>query len=206
MLPPTQKALWDPLLTAGPQRIQVLYCGIDSTEKQMQYPVPRVMQLGFPCRMRAGPGCRQWKGDQLWGAQQRGEQVRMREWSGQCGCVHLLAPSRCWCRAGLSLEVLGGLSIPPSSALSQGLHGNAAPSPRELRVTGRKARGLQMEEIGCTCQTYFNHSLKWQEETTSVILFPSLYKFKKRFLLKFCVAITTPGNLTLELNFSQTLS
>lgn len=52
-----------PLLTAGPQRVQVLYCGIDSTEKQMQYPVPRVMQLGFPCRMRAGPGCRQWEGD-----------------------------------------------------------------------------------------------------------------------------------------------
>ena len=31
------------------------------------------------------------------------------------------------------------------------------------RVTGRKARGLQMEEIACKCQTFF--SLKRQEET-----------------------------------------
>ena len=34
------------------------------------------------------------------------------------------------------------------------------------RVTGRKARGLQREEIGCKCQTFFfNLSLKQQEET-----------------------------------------
>ena len=32
------------------------------------------------------------------------------------------------------------------------------------RVTRRKARGLQMEEIGCKCQTFFNLSLKCQEE------------------------------------------
>ena len=32
------------------------------------------------------------------------------------------------------------------------------------QVTGRKARGLQMEEIGCKCQTFFL-SLKQQEET-----------------------------------------
>ena len=31
------------------------------------------------------------------------------------------------------------------------------------RVTGRKARGLQMEEIACKCQTFL--SLKPQEET-----------------------------------------
>ena len=31
-------------------------------------------------------------------------------------------------------------------------------------VTGRKARGLQTEEIGCKCQTFFL-SLKQQEET-----------------------------------------
>ena len=36
------------------------------------------------------------------------------------------------------------------------------------RVTGRKARGLQTEEIGCMCQNFF--------------------------LLKFCVAMTTPGS------------
>ena len=33
------------------------------------------------------------------------------------------------------------------------------------RITGRKARGLQAEEIGCKCQTFFNLSLKQQEET-----------------------------------------
>ena len=32
------------------------------------------------------------------------------------------------------------------------------------RVTGRKARGPQTEEIGCKCQTFFI-SLKQQEET-----------------------------------------
>ena len=32
------------------------------------------------------------------------------------------------------------------------------------RVTGRKARGLRMEEIGCRCQTFFYLSLKRQEE------------------------------------------
>ena len=32
------------------------------------------------------------------------------------------------------------------------------------RVTGRKARDLQTEEIGCKCQTFFI-SLKWQKET-----------------------------------------
>ena len=36
------------------------------------------------------------------------------------------------------------------------------------RITGRKARGLQMEEIGCKCQTFFSLSLKWQEETNSL--------------------------------------
>ena len=33
------------------------------------------------------------------------------------------------------------------------------------RVTGRKARGLQMEEIGCKCQDIFYLSLNLQEET-----------------------------------------
>ena len=31
------------------------------------------------------------------------------------------------------------------------------------RVTGRKSRVLQMEEIGCRCQTFFYLSFKWQE-------------------------------------------
>ena len=33
------------------------------------------------------------------------------------------------------------------------------------RVAGRKARGLQMEKIGCKCQAFFYLSLKQQEET-----------------------------------------
>ena len=60
------------------------------------------------------------------------------------------------------------------------------------RITGRKARGLQMEEIGCKCQTFFL-SLSGRKKQTSDIFFPSLYTFKKRFLLKYCVAIITPG-------------
>ena len=32
------------------------------------------------------------------------------------------------------------------------------------RITGRKSRSLQMEEIGCKCQTFFSLSLKQQEE------------------------------------------
>ena len=75
------------------------------------------------------------------------------------------------------------------------------------KVTGRNARGLQMEEIGCKCQTFFYLSLKQQEETNyecQIFFPPSLYKIKRRFLLKFCVArqhLAPP-----ELNFSQTLS
>jgi len=44
------------------------------------------------------------------------------------------------------------------------------------RVTGRKARDLQTEEIGCKCQTFFI-SLKRQKETNYRYFFPSLYKF-----------------------------
>ena len=58
------------------------------------------------------------------------------------------------------------------------------------RVTGRKVRGLQKEERGCKHQTFV--SLKRQEETNQRYVFPSLHKFKRRFLLKCCVAMT-PG-------------
>ena len=58
------------------------------------------------------------------------------------------------------------------------------------RVTGRKARGLQMEEIACKCQTFLS-LLRGRRKL--VIFFPSLYKFKRRFLLKYRVAIMTPG-------------
>ena len=58
------------------------------------------------------------------------------------------------------------------------------------RLTGRKARGLQTEEIACKCQTFL--FLLSGRRKQSAIFFPSLYKFKRRFPLKFCVA-TTPG-------------
>ena len=51
------------------------------------------------------------------------------------------------------------------------------------RVTGRKARDLQMEEIGCKCQTFFfNLPLKQQEkQTTSVRFFSLRYTILKDF-------------------------
>ena len=40
------------------------------------------------------------------------------------------------------------------------------------RVTGKKARGLQTEEIGCKCQTFFVSLLNNRRKETSVICFP----------------------------------
>ena len=56
-----------------------------------------------------------------------------------------------------------------------------------MRVTVRKAR-VRVSDI-------FYLSLKQQEEANykGQIFFPSLYKIKKRFLLKFCVAMMTPA-------------
>ena len=59
------------------------------------------------------------------------------------------------------------------------------------RVTGRMARGLQREEIACKCQTFLSLLSSRRKQTSNI--FPSLYKFKRRFLLKYCVAIMTPG-------------
>ena len=59
------------------------------------------------------------------------------------------------------------------------------------RITGSKARGLQTEEMACKGQTFL--SLLSGRRKKRAIFFPSLYKFKRRFLLKFCVAIVTPG-------------
>ena len=60
------------------------------------------------------------------------------------------------------------------------------------KVTGRNARGLQMEEIGCKCQTFLSLLSGRRKQTT--VFFSSLYKFKKRFLLKYYVAIMTPAS------------
>ena len=49
------------------------------------------------------------------------------------------------------------------------------------RITGRKARGLQMEETGCKCQTFFSSLLSGRrKQTTSVTFFPLLYTNLKR--------------------------
>ena len=60
------------------------------------------------------------------------------------------------------------------------------------RITGRKARDLQIEEIGGKCQTFLS-LLSDRSKQTSDIFFPSLYAFKRRFILKYCIAIKTPG-------------
>ena len=70
------------------------------------------------------------------------------------------------------------------------------------RVTGRKARGLQMEEIGCKCQTFLSQRAGGNK---LVLHFsPSLYKFNKTSLKILCChnEIMAPP----ELNRSQTLS
>ena len=51
-----------------------------------------------------------------------------------------------------------------------------------VRVTGRKARGLQREEIACKCQTFFS-LLSGRRKQTSGILF-LLYTNLKEFSLK----------------------
>ena len=59
------------------------------------------------------------------------------------------------------------------------------------RVTGRKARGLQMEEIGCKCQTFLSLLSSRRKQASDIFSFT--IKSKRRFLLKYCVAIMTPG-------------
>ena len=64
------------------------------------------------------------------------------------------------------------------------------------RVAGRKARGPQVEEIGCKCQMFFSFLLiSRRKQTTSVRFFPPfLYKINRSFLKKICVAVTIPGS------------
>ena len=88
---------------------------------------------------------------------------------------------------------------PPSMVSSRQEHWSGLPLPS----LGRKTKGLQTEKIGCKCQTCFYLSLKQQEETNYkcqiFFFFPSLYKIKRRFLLKFCVAVMTPGSTWTQL-------
>ena len=70
----------------------------------------------------------------------------------------------------------------PSQALGWGVRrvtlGLSENIPSE-RVTGRKARGLQMEEIGCKCQTFLS-LLSGRRKQTSDIFF-LLYRNLKGF-------------------------
>ena len=62
------------------------------------------------------------------------------------------------------------------------------------KVTGRKAWGLQTEEICCNFFRHFFSLLSGRRKQISVRFFSlSIYEFKKRFLLKLCVAMT-PGS------------
>ena len=103
-------------------------------------------------------------------------------------------------RSCIFLDQFSGKSLMCSQSVSNLVwddHNVVTPNAHTERVTGRKARGLHTEETGCKCQTLFSLSLKEQEETNykCLIFFPpSLYKIKRRFLLKFRVAMTTPGS------------
>ena len=62
------------------------------------------------------------------------------------------------------------------------------------RVTGKKARGLQREEMGCKCQTVVICHFRGRRKQ-AVIFFPLLdTNLKRGFPLQFCVAIMTPGS------------
>ena len=67
--------------------------------------------------------------------------------------------------------------------------------PGSERVTGRKSRDLQTEEVG-KCQTFFISLLSGRrKQATSVRSFSLLYTtWKRKFPLKLCVAMTTPGS------------
>ena len=62
------------------------------------------------------------------------------------------------------------------------------------RVTARKARGLQREEMGCKCQTVVICHFRGRRKQ-AVIFFPVLdTNLKRGFPLQFCLAIMTPGS------------
>ena len=55
------------------------------------------------------------------------------------------------------------------------------------RVTGRKARGLQMEEIGCQCQTFFSLLSGRRKQTSDFFSFSAADK-----LLQSCPTLCDP--------------
>jgi len=75
------------------------------------------------------------------------------------------------------------------------------------RVTGRKARVSRGNRLPVSDFSFFflisPLSGRGKQTTSIRFFFPSLYKIKRRFLLKFCVDMMTTGPS--ELNFSQIL-
>ena len=45
------------------------------------------------------------------------------------------------------------------------------------RVSGRKARGLQMEEIGCKCQTFFSLLSRRRKQTSDIYIYIFIFFF-----------------------------
>ena len=92
-----------------------------------------------------------------------------------------------WC---LTLSDPMDFSFPGSSIQNKNLGKNELFSKKMVLhvtfhiiewVTGRKARGLQTEEIGCKYQTFFISLLSGRrKQTTNVRYFPLLYTNLKR--------------------------
>ena len=65
----------------------------------------------------------------------------------------------------------------------------------DIELRGKEGQGSPNGGIGCKCMIIFISLLSSRRKQTNVESFsPSLYKFKKRFLIKICVAMMTPGS------------
>ena len=127
--------------------------------------------------------------------------------------MHCRLPGHSVC--GISqARILNGLTFPfPRDLPDQGLKRRLLycrqipyhSAPWWEDITGRKARCLQMEEIGCKCQTLFS-LLSRRRKQTRVIFFPLLYTNLKELSLKMlcCHEICFHLKLTLLNNLELT--
>ena len=79
-----------------------------------------------------------------------------------------------WKEPGRSLDFSHGSDDKecPCNAGDPGLMPRLERSPGDgERVTGRKAKGLQIEEIGCKCQTFFISPLSSRKKQTTSVRF-----------------------------------
>ena len=97
-----------------------------------------------------------------------------------------LKPSVLWCSTFFMLQLLH-----PYMTTKK----NIALTIRNWEVNRQEGQGSPNRGNRLKMSDIFSLSLRQQEETNKCYIFPpSLYKFKKKFLLKFYVAITTPGS------------